>query len=604
MKRPLAILFSLLFPLGVFLLARTPAAGFRPAFIVTGGLLAVAGYLGLLATGLPWQGRGWLPVFLLLAVLPRLLALEVLFPFPDEPVRTLRGGGGLLLDLASLVALSLWIRSQGLARDRLLIFALNPLVIFGTAARAGSPDSLLVILLALGMLLHARDRPGSAMLLVTLAGLIRGWILFALPFFVERKTLKHLPLCGGLVLAGVLPLFLSGKTEGAVVGAGFFRSVFSSFSLPGLPGTAVQHATAWAVLLAVLCAVWLTRSRPQYAAPPLLLLAVFLGPAFPSGNLVPLVALASVWNSRALIALSVLCLPCLPELEIPPIAGFFGDEPMGHAGIMFLFLLILWVEMSGRWPSVSRCAEKTVGIVVPVLNDAGPLGGLLASLEKTGVPPGQVVVVDGGSTDGSAGVARRWGALVLDSPVRGRGCQIARGAGVLDSELVLILHADNRVPSNLLEMLGRVSAAYPQACGGAFRLVYGTQGLRMRVLSIFSNAKAFLFGLSFGDQGQWFRNGKVSVPEIPLMEDVELAVRMNDTGGSVWTPAALGVSTRRYSEKGTLSVLRSVVVFTLGYLFRRRWEGAPPDTTDLYRRYYGDRKEASPPEENRSGDAT
>jgi glycosyltransferase involved in cell wall biosynthesis len=248
--------------------------------------------------------------------------------------------------------------------------------------------------------------------------------------------------------------------------------------------------------------------------------------------------------------------------------------------------------MNGRWPSVSRNDRETVGIVVPVLNDAGPLGGLLASLGKTGVNPGQVVVVDGGSTDDSAGVARRWGAHVLESPRKGRGAQVSLGAGVLDSDLVLVLHADNRVPPGILKVLRRASAAYPRAVGGAFRLAYGTPGLRMRVLSVFSNAKASLFGLSFGDQGQWFRNKTVSVPEIPLMEDVELAVRMNDSGGSVWTPATLEVSIRRYSEKGTLSVLRGVVVFTLGYLFRRRWEGAPPDTTDLYRKYYGERKEA------------
>jgi len=114
------------------------------------------------------------------------------------------------------------------------------------------------------------------------------------------------------------------------------------------------------------------------------------------------------------------------------------------------------------------------------------------------------------------------------------------------------------------------------------------------VLSGFSNAKACLFGLSFGDQGQWFRNGKISVPELPLMEDVELAVRMNDGGGTAWTRAVLGVSARRYGEKGTLRVVRSVLGFTLAYLSRRRWNGTPPDTSGFYRRYYGNREPGPP----------
>ena len=106
------------------------------------------------------------------------------------------------------------------------------------------------------------------------------------------------------------------------------------------------------------------------------------------------------------------------------------------------------------------------------------------------------------------------------------------------------------------------------------------------ILSILSNAKMALFGLSFGDQGQWFRRRAVSVPDIALMEDVELAVRINNAGPAVRVPAVLTVSTRRYDEMGILRGMRSVMEFTLGYLFGRRWTGTIPETGTLYEKYY------------------
>ena len=232
-------------------------------------------------------------------------------------------------------------------------------------------------------------------------------------------------------------------------------------------------------------------------------------------------------------------------------------------------------------------------MVVPVLNDAGPLGRLLESLEATGLPRDRVVVADGGSEDGSRGVAERWGARLVDCPRPGRGLQVALGAGQLDTDLILILHADNLAPRNVITALRRAAAAYPEAPGGAFRLRYEAAGFRMRMVSVASNAKTALAGLSFGDQGQWFWRDRVEVPAIPLMEDVEMAVRMNDAGVPVWTPATVEVSTRRYEQQGTLPVLCSVVKKVVGYLARRRWTDEVPDTTDLYEDYYRDAHEAA-----------
>ena len=169
----------------------------------------------------------------------------------------------------------------------------------------------------------------------------------------------------------------------------------------------------------------------------------------------------------------------------------------------------------------------------------------------------------------------------------GRGPQIALGARTLDTDLILILHADNLVPGNAMAALCRAAAAYPDAPGGAFRLRYESADRKMRIVALANNAKTALFGLSFGDQGQWFRRGVFEVPRIPLMEDVEMAVSMNDAGTPAMTAAAVSVSSRRYSRHGILPVLRSVLIRVVGYLARRRWTDQVPDTTCLYEEYYG-----------------
>jgi len=67
-----------------------------------------------------------------------------------------------------------------------------------------------------------------------------------------------------------------------------------------------------------------------------------------------------------------------------------------------------------------------ISIIIPALNEAEAIGETLdaAARVKGGV---EVIVVDGGSADGTAEVARAHGARVVTS-VRGRGAQMHAGA--------------------------------------------------------------------------------------------------------------------------------------------------------------------------------
>jgi len=648
MKRLLSIVASSLLLLGSFLLSRSPDIGANLRAFYAGFALASVGYLGLLRWGLPLRKRGWVFAFLLLAACPRLFALNLtpsddvpryiwegrillegynpftippedprLAPFRDEVYPLINHKDmpaiyppvaqyvfmllsalthrvedyRLFLLIVECVAIGLmfrWVKTLGLPRERVMIYAFNPLVLVGIAGH-GHMDSLQILFLVWALVCHASRRAGAAMALVTLAGLVKFLAFFALPFLVNKRTLKYLPLCLGIVLVSYAPFFF---LEGAFSfgNLAHYLGQFEYYSLTYAPlrwvlGTVGAHAVTGIVLLSVLVSLWLTRTRPEYAIPPFLFLLTLMNTTVHYWYLIPILALGVVWKSRALVGLTLLFVPYFWVLQGLSFEGVFVGAWWQPVATYVPFLALLGLEMSGRWP-VRGPGSASVGVVVPVLDDAGPLGRLLESLEATGLPRGRVVVADGGSEDGSRGVAERWGAQLVDCPHRGRGPQVALGAGRLDTDLILILHADNLVPRNVITTLRRAAAAYPEAPGGAFRLRYETTGFRMGVVSVASNAKTALFGLSFGDQGQWFWRARVEVPTIPLMEDVEMAVRMNDAGLPVWTPATVEVSTRRYEQQGTLTVVRSVVEKVVGYLVHRRWRDEVPDTTGLYEDYY------------------
>lgn len=100
-------------------------------------------------------------------------------------------------------------------------------------------------------------------------------------------------------------------------------------------------------------------------------------------------------------------------------------------------------------------ADATVDVVLPCLDEAGALPWVLSRL-----PPGyRAIVVDNGSTDDSAAIARAHGALVLDAPVRGFGAACHVGVMAATSPLVAIMDADASLdPTDLPALVEPVRA--------------------------------------------------------------------------------------------------------------------------------------------------
>jgi rSAM/selenodomain-associated transferase 2 len=162
---------------------------------------------------------------------------------------------------------------------------------------------------------------------------------------------------------------------------------------------------------------------------------------------------------------------------------------------------------------------NTLSVVIPTLNAAASLPRTLASVAEAD----EVVVVDGGSDDGTLAVATSMGARVIAAP-RGRGSQLAAGTAEARGEFLLLLHADTR--------LARGWRQVPMEPGraGYFRFALDSDDPRARRLERLVAWRCTAFALPYGDQGLLIHRdllrGAGGVRPLPLMEDVDLIRRL------------------------------------------------------------------------------
>ena len=169
-----------------------------------------------------------------------------------------------------------------------------------------------------------------------------------------------------------------------------------------------------------------------------------------------------------------------------------------------------------------------LSIVIPTLNEAARLPATLAAL--AGGPETEIVVSDGGSQDGTGTLAQEAGATIV-SGNRGRGAQLAAGAGAATGDWLLFLHADTRLGAGW-----RAAAdAFIADPGNRQRAGYGRFRLddphpRARTLEARVAWRCRRFGLPFGDQGllieRAFYRSLGGYRPIPLFEDVDLVRRI------------------------------------------------------------------------------
>jgi len=194
--------------------------------------------------------------------------------------------------------------------------------------------------------------------------------------------------------------------------------------------------------------------------------------------------------------------------------------------------------------------SATLSVVIPTLDEQARIGRRLSELAAL---PGvrEVIVVDGGSSDGTAAaVACHPGVRWLQAP-RGRASQMNAGAALALGEVHLFLHADVRLPPDAALHIQR-ALRDPAVVAGAFRTwtVPDTRPTWLSPLLHLADLRSRCARLPYGDQAIFVRSQVFrdvgGFPDLPILEDLELSRRLWTRGRMHTCSARVEVSGRRF----------------------------------------------------------
>jgi rSAM/selenodomain-associated transferase 2 len=192
---------------------------------------------------------------------------------------------------------------------------------------------------------------------------------------------------------------------------------------------------------------------------------------------------------------------------------------------------------------------RGLSVVIPALNAAA---GLPATLAALGDIPAEVVLVDGGSTDGTADLAAQGGACVVRAP-RGRGGQLAAGAAAARGPWLLLLHADTVLDPGWADAVR--DAMRDPGRAAYFRFALDDAAPAARRLERAVAWRCRVLALPYGDQGLLIHRSLYDrvggYRPLPLMEDVDMVRRLGRRRLTVLGAAAV-TSSRRWRQDGWL----------------------------------------------------
>ncbi len=210
----------------------------------------------------------------------------------------------------------------------------------------------------------------------------------------------------------------------------------------------------------------------------------------------------------------------------------------------------------------------TLSIVMPVLNEAEAIEAALDALSPYRERGVEVIVVDGGSSDGGAELARARATQVLVAPC-GRASQMNAGAAAARGDVLLFLHVDTRLPENADTLVCDGLAR----CGrdwGRFDVRFDSGGW-LRLIALMMNIRSRATGIATGDQAMFMTRAAFAraggFPPIPLMEDIALSVQLKRVSRPLCLRARVVTSGRRWRRHGLLRTVLFMWRLRLAYFF-------------------------------------
>ncbi len=216
-------------------------------------------------------------------------------------------------------------------------------------------------------------------------------------------------------------------------------------------------------------------------------------------------------------------------------------------------------------PGARAASLASVSVIIPALNESTNVSAAVMSAARA--LGAEVIVVDGGSEDGTPEVARSCGATVLTAR-RGRGRQMNVGAAAASGEALVFLHADTQLPWGYEACVQR-ALAEPGVVGGAFRFAIAGSGAGLRAIERLTDYRARRLQMPYGDQAIFLRRDTFCAmggfAETPIMEDYEFVARLRRRGRIAILAAPALTSARRWDRLGVFRTTLINQVMILGH---------------------------------------
>ncbi len=215
-----------------------------------------------------------------------------------------------------------------------------------------------------------------------------------------------------------------------------------------------------------------------------------------------------------------------------------------------------------------------LSVIVPVLDEAAGIAATLQALAPLRASGHEVIVVDGGSQDGTPALAAPLADAVLSSE-RGRALQMNAGAAAARGEVLLFLHADTLLPSGADALL--LQALHGGVRWGRFDVRISGRHPLLPLVARLMNARSRLTGIATGDQAIFVQAALFrqlgGYAAQPLMEDIEISHRLRRIGPPACLHERVLTSGRRWETRGLWRT-----VFLMWRLRWRYWRGTAPET--------------------------
>ena len=207
-------------------------------------------------------------------------------------------------------------------------------------------------------------------------------------------------------------------------------------------------------------------------------------------------------------------------------------------------------RLQGKIINSGAMKNRRISIIMPVFNEEKYLGTTLSRLSLSDSE--ELIIVDGGSTDGTMKIARKYTDKVFRTKT-GRASVMNYGAEIAGGDILLFLHADCQLPNNAFNIV-RSTLTDERVAAGGFYLGIDHPSLAFRIIETAANIRHRFTSFIYGDQAMFLTKSTFNrvggFANIPIMEDIDISRKLKRHGRIVYVRPAVMVSPRRWLNEG------------------------------------------------------